>query len=82
MSKVLLISTNQCTTPEAVFPLGLAYLSGALRQAGQDCAWIIGDTAPGYQKLVTRLRQRGIAGPLWSYFSMVQQIRPAELGRS
>ncbi|HTL57769.1 MAG TPA: lipid biosynthesis B12-binding/radical SAM protein [Candidatus Limnocylindrales bacterium] len=41
--------------------------------------WIVGDPEPSYQKLVVRLRQRGIVGPLWSYFSMIQQIRPHEL---
>ena len=38
-SRILLISANRCTVPEPVFPLGLAYLSGALRQAGHQCAW-------------------------------------------
>ncbi len=33
-SKVLLISSNRCTTPEPVFPLGLVCLSAALRHAG------------------------------------------------
>jgi radical SAM superfamily enzyme YgiQ (UPF0313 family) len=39
-SKVLVISANQCTTPEPVFPLGLAHLSGALRHAGHDYIWL------------------------------------------
>ena len=30
--------------------------------------WIVGDPAPGYTSLVERLRQRGVVGPLWSYF--------------
>jgi radical SAM superfamily enzyme YgiQ (UPF0313 family) len=38
--------------------------------------WIIGDPDPAYQNLVMRLRQRGVAGPLWSYFSMIQQLWP------
>ena len=38
-SKVLLISTNRCTTPDPVFPLGLAQLNAALRQAGHDTRW-------------------------------------------
>lgn len=39
--------------------------------------WILGDPTPGYTRLVERLRSRGVAGPLWSYFSMVQRLWPA-----
>jgi radical SAM superfamily enzyme YgiQ (UPF0313 family) len=38
--------------------------------------WIVGDPTPGYTRLVERLRARGVAGPLWSYFSMVQRLWP------
>jgi radical SAM superfamily enzyme YgiQ (UPF0313 family) len=38
--------------------------------------WITGDPAPGYTNLVERLRRRGIVGPLWSYFAMLQRIQP------
>jgi radical SAM superfamily enzyme YgiQ (UPF0313 family) len=38
--------------------------------------WIVGDPDPAYQRLVDRLRQRGVAGPLWSYFSMIQRLWP------
>jgi len=41
--------------------------------------WIVGDPDPSYSDLVARLRRRGIVGPLWSYFSMIQHIRPREL---
>jgi len=41
--------------------------------------WIAGDPDPVYQKLVARLRARGVAGPLWSYFSMIQQLWPQGL---
>jgi radical SAM superfamily enzyme YgiQ (UPF0313 family) len=44
--------------------------------------WITGDPDPAYEKLVTRLRQRGVAGPLWSYFSLIQQLHPKELAGS
>src|SRR6516162_2789797 len=39
-SRVLLISANRCRTPDAVFPLGLAYLCAALRRAGHECRWV------------------------------------------
>ena len=38
--------------------------------------WIVGDPTPEYQSLVERLRGRGVLGPLWSYFAMLQRIRP------
>jgi radical SAM superfamily enzyme YgiQ (UPF0313 family) len=38
-SKVLLISSNRCTMPDPVFPLGLAHLNSALRRAGHDVLW-------------------------------------------
>jgi radical SAM superfamily enzyme YgiQ (UPF0313 family) len=38
--------------------------------------WIVGDPDPAYKGLVARLRQRGVAGPLWSYFAMLQRLRP------
>jgi radical SAM superfamily enzyme YgiQ (UPF0313 family) len=44
--------------------------------------WIVGDPDPAYQKLVARLRQRGVAGPLWSYFSMIQRLWPQGVGAS
>jgi len=36
MSRVLLISTNTCVSPYAVYPLGMATVAGALVQAGHD----------------------------------------------
>lgn len=32
----MLVSANRCTTPEPVFPLGLAHLNAALREAGHE----------------------------------------------
>ena len=65
------------------------YLAPALTQQGvfaqlnefsrRSPNWITGEPDPAYEKLVTRLRQRGVAGPLWSYFSLIQQLHPGEL---
>ena len=38
--RVLLISTNRCSTPDEVFPLGLSHLNAALRQAGHETRWL------------------------------------------
>jgi len=47
--------------------------------ARQSPNWIVGDASPEYQSLVDRLRRRGVVGPLWSYFAMLQRIRPQTL---
>ena len=39
-SRVLLISTNRCATPDIVFPLGLSFLNAALRAAGHAVRWL------------------------------------------
>jgi radical SAM superfamily enzyme YgiQ (UPF0313 family) len=39
-SRVLLISANRCQDPDPVFPLGLAHLNAALRQAGHETRWL------------------------------------------
>ena len=38
--------------------------------------WIVGDPDPAYTSLVERLRRRGVVGPLWSYFAMMQRLWP------
>ncbi len=48
-NKVLLISDNRCTTPDPVFPLGLAYLNSALRRAGHDTHWV--DSLAGAEQM-------------------------------
>jgi coproporphyrinogen III oxidase-like Fe-S oxidoreductase len=62
-------------TEEAVF----AQLREFSRQSPY---WIVGDPAPAYGKLVERLRQRGVTGPLWSYMAMLQRIMPPSSGSS
>lgn len=44
--------------------------------AKRSASWIPGDPGPSYASLVQRLRRRGVAGPLWSYFAMLQRIMP------
>jgi radical SAM superfamily enzyme YgiQ (UPF0313 family) len=59
-------------TPEEIF----AQLQDFARRSPN---WIAGDPDPAYQSLVARLRKRGVAGPLWSYFSMIQRLQPQGL---
>ena len=42
--------------------------------------WIVGDPPPTYLKLVERLRQKGVVGPLWAYFTWMQRLRKAAGG--
>jgi radical SAM superfamily enzyme YgiQ (UPF0313 family) len=44
--------------------------------------WIIGDPTPLYRKLSERLRAKGIVGPLWNHFAMMQQLAGASQLRS
>jgi hypothetical protein len=44
--------------------------------ANRSPNWIAGDPTPEYARMVQRLRSRGVVGPLWSYFSLLQRIRP------
>lgn len=43
-----------------------------------DPNWIIGEPPPSFHQLVQRLRQRGVVGPLWTYFAMLQRL-PREI---
>lgn len=38
--------------------------------------WIAGDPNPKLTSVVARLRSRGVVGPLWSYFAMLQRLMP------
>lgn len=47
--------------------------------------WITGDPPANLAKVVARLRQRGVMGPLWSYFALLQRLAPhgtADLNRA
>jgi radical SAM superfamily enzyme YgiQ (UPF0313 family) len=37
--------------------------------------WVVGDPDPDYLKMAERLRAKGVLGPLWSYFAMMQRLR-------
>ena len=39
-----------------------------------DPNWIIGEPPPSFHQLVERLRKRGVVGPLWTYFAMLQRL--------
>ncbi len=75
-----------CITPDTDLLTPIYYLApglaeaqvfGTLQQfAQQSPNWVIGDPTPAYARLVERLRARGVPGPLWSYFSMVQRLWP------
>ena len=39
-----------------------------------DPNWIIGEPPASFHQLVGRLRQRGVVGPLWTYFAMLQRL--------
>jgi radical SAM superfamily enzyme YgiQ (UPF0313 family) len=39
-----------------------------------DRNWIIDEPPPSYHQLVARLRRRGVVGPLWTYFAMLQRL--------
>jgi len=45
--------------------------------ARQSSNWIVGDPNDTYVRIVSRLRARGVVGPLWSYFSAIQRLWPA-----
>ena len=62
-------------TPEFVF----AELEGFARQSPN---WIVGDPSPAYTRMVERLRQRGVPGPLWSYFAALQRIGPSHFAEA
>jgi radical SAM superfamily enzyme YgiQ (UPF0313 family) len=36
--------------------------------------WIFEDPPPAYFKMAERLRARGVVGPLWAYFAMMQRL--------
>jgi radical SAM superfamily enzyme YgiQ (UPF0313 family) len=39
-----------------------------------DPNWIIGEPPPSFHELVARLHKRGVVGPLWTYFAMLQRL--------
>ena len=54
-SRVLLISANRCTSPDPVFPLGLAHINAALRNAGHETRWL--DRLSNLDKLVETIHE-------------------------
>lgn len=39
-----------------------------------DPNWIVGEPPPSFHDLVARLRKRGVVGPLWAYFALLQRL--------
>ncbi|MCP5524991.1 MAG: radical SAM protein [Verrucomicrobiales bacterium] len=39
-----------------------------------DPRWIVGEPPDSFHALVARLRRRGVVGPLWTYFAMLQRL--------
>jgi len=55
--------------------LDAAFIEARLRAFVQEQPnWIVGEPPPSFQRLVQRLRSRRIAGPLWTYFAMLQKL--------
>jgi len=36
--------------------------------------WIVGEPNPNYVRMAERLRAKGVIGPLWSYFALMQRL--------
>jgi hypothetical protein len=36
--------------------------------------WMIGAMPPSFAQLADRLRQRGVVGPLWEYYALLQRL--------
>ena len=51
-------------------------LESLKRFASLSPNWVVGDFDPDYENLVKRLRERGVNGPLWSYFATAQRLWP------
>lgn len=68
---------------EALLP-PFYYLAPPLTEAGvlerlrtfarRSPNWIVDDPPPSYLQMAERLRQKGVVGPLWSYFAMLQRL--------
>lgn len=56
-------------------PLTQDGVMARLRELTHDMPnWIYDDPPPEYYKLAERLRAKGVAGPLWSYFAQMQRL--------
>jgi len=56
-------------------PLEQDHILARLEAAAAEMPnWIYGDPPVRYQQMAERLRARGVIGPLWSYFAMMQRL--------
>lgn len=55
--------------------LSAEYIDRRLREhVKTDPRWIVGEPPPSFHDVVARLRKRGVVGPLWTYFAMLQRL--------
>lgn len=50
--------------------------------ARRSPAWIVGEPDPKLASIVARLRGRGVVGPLWSYFAILQRLQPRNIAQT
>ncbi|MDX2111318.1 MAG: lipid biosynthesis B12-binding/radical SAM protein [Verrucomicrobiota bacterium] len=53
--------------------------TGALDEAmatiqRDEANWIVGDPSPAFKTISTKLRRRGVVGPMWEYIELLQRI--------
>lgn len=73
----VITSTTDLLEPFHYLAPGLTaeYIDHRLREhLKSDPRWIVGEPPPSFHDLVARLRQRGVVGPLWTYFAMLQRL--------
>jgi len=56
-------------------PFTVGGLYGRLRQHRNDCHnWVVGDPPPEFLETISKLRKRGVRGPMWEYIETLQRF--------